>query len=242
MDWMNQDEVFTYANAIGAAEPNTKKQKPNSKPLALQKNFEQCGLITREEELTELGPPKVPRSACFGCCYIGEIESGAASYEEVSALMKIIRKCISKMDPISMSIDIAERYRNIQLDVNSNLGHGEKPLPDWDAASILEHIRYHNTDPEIQTWTRIVEHQELAKIALHASVVRNIDTGELQIDEKQAKMYIEFVKSLETLTKSDPSKKLYYSGGSHFDTKAASEGPIAFSGKTIVSYLREKAK
>lgn len=230
--WVNQDEIFTFANAM-----NPPQKKPK---LTVSKNFEQCGLMTREEELTELGPPQVPRSSCFGCVYIGEIESGATSFEEVTALFKIIRKCISKMDPISLAIDIANRYRVIQRDVNAHLRDHEQPLPDWDAASILEHIRYHNTDPEMQTWLQIVEYQELRKVAIRASVVKNTETGEVQIDEKQAKMVVEFTKMIESLYKSDPSKKLYYSGGNHFDTKAASEGVIAYSGKSIISYLREK--
>ena len=233
-DWCNQDDIYTFANAM---------KEPKKAKLALStKQFEQCGLATREEELTELGPPRVPRSACFGCVYIGEVESGTSSSEEVTALFKIIRKCISKMDPISLAVDIANRYRVIQLDVNSHLTYGQQPLPDWDAASILEHIRYHTTDPEMQTWLRIVELQEMGKIALRASVVRNTDTDEMQLDEKQCKLYIEITKSIESLYKSDPSKKLYYSGGNQFDTKAASEGPIAYSGKSIVSYLRENKK
>jgi hypothetical protein len=235
-DWHNQDEIFTLNNVL--KEPAQKKAK-----LTLSsKNFEQCGLATREEELTELGPPRVPRSSCFGCVYIGEVEAGESSSEELIVLFKYIRKCISKMDPISLAVDVANRYLVIQKDVNSHLTYNQQPLPDWDAASILEHFRYHTADPEMQTWLRIVELQEMGKIALRASVIRNTDNDEMQLDEKQCKLYMEITKSIESLYKSDPSKKLYYSGGNQFDTKAASEGPIAYSGKSIVSYLREKKR
>ena len=240
--WLNTDELFQYSNIINKNDhddetplPAAKKSKVgHSKP-----QLEQCGLLSRQAEFNELGSPG-PRGTCFGCWYIGEQEAGATSSQDIKALMDIIRKTISKTDPINLAVYLAERYERIQADVNGSLMPGEKPLPDWTPASILEHLRNHNTDPELQTWHRMVELQELAQIALNASVVRNPETNAVLIDEKQGKMYLEFVKQMETQSKSDPSKKLYYSGGNHIDMKTASEGPIAYSGKNIIDFWNNK--
>ena len=37
----------------------------------------------------------------------------------------------------------------------------DRPLPEWKAASIIEHLTKHNTDPEVQTWVRLIEIQEM---------------------------------------------------------------------------------
>lgn len=239
--WINAEDLFQYANvntksitpADGSAapQPPTKKGKFSS--------TESCGLPSRQQEFNELGAAD-SRAGCYGCCYIGEQEAGATAHEDVVALMNIIRKCIAKTDLINLSLHLAERYLKIQKDVNSHLLPGEKPLPDWTAASILDHLRNHNTDPELQGWNRMTELQELAQIALNASVVRNPETGQVSIDEKQAKMYLEFVKQMESLSKSDPSKKLYYSGGNHLDPKSLSDGPISWSGKNIMSLWKKR--
>lgn len=211
----------------GLIEPVTKKASPKA-----------CGLISRQLELSKLGEPK-DRAGCFGCCYVGEHDSGAVAYEDIMALLNMVRKSIARSDPINLALHIAEKYKQIQDDVNSHLQPGENPLPDWDAATILEHLRSHNTDPELQLWIRISEMQELAQIALHASVVYDPDTGERSVNEKQSKIYLDIIKTLESYSKSDPSKKAFYSGGDHIDMKAASQGFLSVNGKRLISYLRK---
>lgn len=238
--WGNDDELFHYENVM-----NTNKRKAVSKTtegggnaagISSKKanNYKQYGLVSRKYEFDELGAP-ASQSGCFGCCYAGEQDSGAASYESIQNLMNMIRKSIAKTDIVNLANHVAQKYEEIRKDVNDNLLPGEKPLPPWTAATIVQHIRYHNADPELQTWNTITEYQELAKIAMDASVIRNEETGELKIDPVQAKIYLEYKKQIEAMYKSDPTEKLYYSGGAHFDTKTASEGFISFSGKPLIA-------
>lgn len=234
--WLNEDVEFTYSNVM---KTNKTDESVSVVTKKAKVSYEQYGLISRREEYDQLGPAD-SRIGCFGCCYAGEQDSAATSDEDLAALMNMMRKSIAKTDPANLAIHLAARYEKIRLETNENLQPGESPLPPWTAASILDHLRYHNADPELQTWHRITELQELTKIALNASIVKNPETGEVCIDEKQGKMYLEFVKQLESQTKSDPSKKLYYSGGNHFDTKSASEGGISFSGKNIISFWKKK--
>lgn len=240
--WVNSDDLFSYKNIMATvnndhsadeAPSSNKRAKttgPPRKPI-----LKQCGLPSRQQEFNELGSPDT-RAICFGCWFNGEREAGATSSQDIEALMNIIRKTISKTDPVNLAIYLAERYEQIQEDVNSSLMPNEKPLPDWTAATILDHLRNHNTDPELQTWHRITEFQELQQIALNSMVVVDPETGAVQLDDKQAKLYMDLVKQTETLYKSDPSKKLYYSGGNHIDMQAASEGPISYSGKTLIDF------
>jgi hypothetical protein len=229
--WIEEEEVASYDGVAGGdrpmiIEPVNKKPKPVP-----------CGLPTRRAE-RELGDT-ADRAQCFGCIYIGEAESGAIGYEDVIALMNMVRESIARTDPLTLAIFVAERYARIQEEVNSNLPHGRNPLPDWNAISVLDHIRNHNTDPELQTWMRMAELQELAQTALHSAVEIDVTTGERSLNEKQTKLYIELVKTMKMLSKSDLSSELFYSGGRHIDMNNASSGFLAVSGKPMVSYLRK---
>lgn len=151
------------------------------------------GLISRQLERDILGEPK-NRERCFGCCYIGEYDTAAMADEEVTALFNMIRKSYARTNHIALAIHVAAKYREIQEDRNAHLYGNDQPLPDWDEATILEHLRSHNTDPELQLWQRLTEMQELAQIALNAAVELDPDTGNYSVNEKQAKIYLgEFV-------------------------------------------------
>jgi hypothetical protein len=227
--WIEEeDEVVSYDGVAAPMiiEPVNKKPKPIP-----------CGLPTRnaERDLGDTGD----RAKCFGCIYIGEAESGVISYEDVIALMNMVRESIARTDPLTLAIYIAERYAKIQEEVNGNLPPGRNPLPDWNAVSVLDHIRNHNTDAELQRWMRLTELQELAQTALHSSVEIDVQTGERSLNEKQTKLYMELVKTMKMLRKNDLSDEVFYSGGRHIDMNNASSGFLAISGKPMVSYLRK---
>jgi hypothetical protein len=236
--WENSDDLFQYETVKTVSK---KKSATHDEPPPPPKKpaIEQCGLVSRQQEHNELGSPDL-RSGCYGCCYVGEQEAGAVPIEELMNLMTMIRKSIAKTDQINLAMHVAQKYETIRTRINQNLMYGEKPLPEWRAATILQHLRMHNTDPELQTWSRMVELQELAQVALNASVVRNSESGEIRLDAGQTKLYLELNKQIESLSKTDVTTKLYYSGGNHLDMKAASEGPISYSGKTLISMWGKK--
>lgn len=237
--WIDEDDVISYDqirnnhnnnNNVMLIEPVNKKPKPIP-----------CGLPTRNAEQEELGQSN-SRVQCFGCIYTGESDAGAIAYEDIVALMNIIRESIARTDPLNLAIHVAHRYARIQEEVNNNLPPGRMPLPDWNAASVLDHIRNHNTDSELQTWLRMSEMQELAQTALHSAVEIDMTTGAKSLNEKQTKLYIELVKAMKMLSKSDLSTEIYYSGGRHIDMNNASSGFLAISGKPMISYLRKIKK
>jgi len=204
-----------------------------------QRVYESCGLETRQKEKLNLGLPE-SRANCFGCVYVGEREAGAIPYEEIMALIDMIRDSIARTDPATLAAHVAKRYAAFRKEINSNLLPEEQPLPKWSAATILDHIRFHNTDPEIQTWIRLSELQELLQVALFASVELDPVTGDKQVNEKQAKIAMDIIKTIESVQKSDATKKMFYSGGAHINIKNAAQGPIATSGKNIVNFLKRK--
>jgi len=233
-NWTQQG-VFSMNNILSDEIDDILSDEPGEKR---QKTFETCGLQSRIEEINELGLPN-NRSGCFGCVYIGERDAAAIQYEDMMVLIEMIRKSIARTDPINLSIHIASKYKALQREINNSLLPNEVALPDWSAATILDHIRNHNTDPEIQTWVRLSELQELMQIALGASVEQDTETGQKRIVEKQCKIYMDLLKTTESLFKSDLTKKLFNSGGAHIDTTVASQGLVSISGKNIVDFWKK---
>jgi hypothetical protein len=180
---------------------------------------------------------------CFGCIYLGEYDTGAIEHEDLQGLMDRQRKSIGKVCPRILAKDLAARYLVIQEKVNEKLRHDQMPLPDYSEEDWMNHWLYHNTDPELQGWLRMWEKQRIAQVSLKAMFVKNLDTDEEFIDEKQNKIYNETCKEMETLYKNDVTKKQYYSGGAYLDTKAISQnGTLSYSGKTIIDYMNKKKR
>ena len=196
--------------------------------------FEACGLVTRMEEKEELGDPG-RRSTCFGCVYIGEREQTAIPYKDIMDLIEMGRAAVGRCDPITLATDMALRYKAIRRKCNQNLMAGEQPLPQWKAATILEHIRMHNQDPETQMWITLCEIQELKQAALEGAVEMNQSTKRKRVNEKQVAAYEKLVKLQWYVQGKDPQKMWGYSGGSHIDPKSINQGMMALSGKNIVS-------
>lgn len=225
----NQDELLQYEEITKRAS----KSRAPPKPV-----LQQVGLISRQQELVELGAPDT-RSGCVGCWQLNGMDFGSIPQEDLVALRRTIQKTRAHSQQIELALYIEERYSRIRQDVNSRLGPGERPLPDWRAASILNHLRHHNTDAESQNTDRKYELQELIQIALHASVVRNPETGDVSIDDKQGKMYLEYIKALDNQNKIDLSKSNGYTGGAYADSKDQG-GPIVMSGRKVLEYWRSK--
>ena len=243
-DWNdNNDDIFHYDNVMNfkKSAKTCKKADAPSSSGGKKAVFLQCGLLSRQQEFNELGAP-TPQSGCYGCRQMGEAVSTTAAvpYEEIVALFNTIRECITKTAPIELAIYVATRYEAIRTEINNDLMDGEDPLPPWSAATVLEHIRNHNINSKLQGCNRMFELQQLTQVALNASVVMNVDTKEVKIDPVQGKMYMEYVKLMETLSKTDPNSKIYNSDD-HVDLKTAGEGPIVLSGKRMFSRWKQNA-
>lgn len=196
--------------------------------------YEPCGLETRERELEELGEPD-QRSICFGCVYVGEREQTAMPYRDIMDIIEMGRAAIGCTDPVSLAKEMERRFEKMRRQCNRSLMPGERAIPKWRAATILDHIRSHNQDPEIQQWVQLRDIQELKEVALQAAVQRQGSTKRKRTDDKQVKVYADLVKLEWFLRRQDPQKSCFYSGGGHIDQKAMRQGLLATSGKPIVA-------
>lgn len=131
--------------------------------------------------------------------------------------------------------ELARLYKRLQEDVNSkNLHDGRDPLPDWEAADIIEHLRHHNVDPEIQTWVRLVEIQEMITLCIGNMMEENSVTGHRRVNMQELRKY-DLLLHQWYFVSSKPLEKLFaYRKASRIDVQSMQQ-PFATSvGKSLI--------
>jgi len=224
------DVVTPIEEAAEVMEPPPKRQKTV---------WEIHGLDTRNYETEQLGEVSKDRSRCFGCIHVGEQDKTTLRYDQINNMINVIRKSVARCDPVALARHVAELHDAIRREHNSNLINGTRPMCVWDAAMVLDHIRNHNTDPEMQTWLRLMEIQEMIQISLRASVEIDPDTGEKRINPQQYKVYESLVKLHAQVSKMDATKCMFRGNEKQMDMSAAREEIISTGTKDIVDYFRK---
>ena len=197
--------------------------------------YEPLKLPSRSNEREELQDAQ-KRSECFGCVYVGERSQASIPYEDILNIINIARQSMARTDLATMAIHMARRYAKLRRDINRNLLPGEDPLPEWKASTILEHIRHHNQDPEVQQVVCIAEVQELREHCLNACLEKDAISGHVRANKDQVACYERLTKLQFSLQKMDATKMAFYSGGAHLDPKSTKQGIFAMSGKNLRSY------
>jgi len=242
--WINQDDVFKYSNT------QSKKRIPSptshgDEQLIMKKQkpvFIPHGFPDYKAEEDEFGKPNEDLDECFGCTHLCKREAGKPVHQDVENMRQVIRKSIAKVRMRELIKWVAKEYKRIQLDVNRRLRPGEEALPNWSEACIAEHIRYHNVDAEMQHWITTNELRDLKRIALNACVVANEATGDLQVDDKQGKLYLMFKKAMEEQYKLRPENLVYYNAGEFVDAKGAAEGVIPLSDRSVIDLWKREIR
>ncbi len=191
-------------------------------------------LAMEERIATELGP-KGLRKDCFGCMYSEKTAKMCST--EFEKMCFLGAKCVGQMSMEALGVIMARHYAAFRRDTNSRpMEEDDEPLPEWPAASIVDHLLHHNTDPEIQTWINLIRIQEMITIAIDSIVEFNETTGKKRIAEKGLKSYDTLVK-LWYFTASRPLPKCFgYKKGKHIDVDANNQPFITRHGKALVDH------
>lgn len=238
--WTNLTHAIDEANEVPSLHSILQSPQAEEEPDD-ETGFEPCGLDTRSTEKRTLGNPE-NRDTCFGCIYVGERETGAVYEEDLTSLMDMIVQSIGQTDIVCLVNEVARRYAEIREQTNNNLMAHEKPLPEWKAATILDHFRNHHCDPEFMLWMSLKDLREAKEVALHSMIEQNPKTKRKRINRDGVRAYSELCKLEWTVGKIDPSKCLFYNAGRHLDVKGLSAGPIATSFKPLAKMFKDGNK
>ena len=187
----------------------------------------------RERDVFERDP--CDQGKCFGCVYDLTGNSKNISRTDFKELCLVASKCTAQMSITVLGNELARLYKRMQEDVNSkNQYDGRDPLPDWDAADIIDHLRHHNVDPEIQTWVRLVEIQEMITLCIENMMEENTVTNHRRVNMQELRKYDMLLRQWYYVS-SRPLEKLFaFRKASRLDVQSMSQ-PFATSvGKSLI--------
>lgn len=223
----NDDDAFDdLGDALGDAEYTTKERWAHD------------ALPSRKREREVLGNPG-PQSECFGCIYDWDGKGAAMRSEHIAEMRAIARKGIVKACPQSVAKEVARHHAKLREEINRSRGE-RMPIPEWTPAGVLNHLRNHNVDPEIQTALRLYEIQEIICKAYDAIIEISDKTGEVRVNEKQAAIVERFVKLWYYVSGRDHKKLAFFNPGSRVDTAAASQAVVSTQRKTVVQFYKRR--
>jgi hypothetical protein len=193
-------------------------------------------LPSRVVTRTELGVAG-HRKHCFGCVYEFSTDAVTIPNQAFRELVLMASKCIGQMSLEALCTEMARIYKKFQQDVNSKHRHEDDvPLPDWDAATIAEHLKYHNIDPEVQTWIRLIEIQEMINIECESIIEINDKTGKRRNNKDALMNYERLIKLWYHVTSRPLDKQFAYRKGTRMDLDTINQPFVTKHQKTIVDY------
>jgi len=193
---------------------------------------------SRKRVREELGDPQ-QRKECFGCVYDLSTEGVHISREDFRQLCLVASKCIGQMSLEAYGKEIARLYEEFREKTNSKGLHEDRdPLPPWSAASIVEHMCHHNVDPEIQTWVRLIEIQEMIAITM-TSIVEYNQHGQKRINDKAAATYERLVKTWYFVSSRQLDKHFAFRKNAKIDVDSINQPIVTQNQKSIIDYYVE---
>lgn len=199
-------------------------------------NWELEELTSRKREREELGEPQ-PRNECFGCVYDMSTNGVSICHESFKELCVVASQCIGQMSMEALGKELGRLYEDFRQDMNNRKQHEDRvPLPPWKPSSIVEHLKYHNVDPEIQKWVRLVEIQEMINLTMETIIEINPTTNKRRVNKDALRTYTELVKLWYHVAERPMEKQFGYRKKGRLDIEVANQPFITKNQKTIVDY------
>jgi hypothetical protein len=196
-------------------------------------------LTSRKRLREELGEPQ-PRKVCFGCVYESCTESVRINNFDFKQLCLVASKCVGQMSLEAYGEEIAMYFAKFREDTNKNGLHEDgRPIPPWSASSIVEHLLYHNVDPEIQTWVRLIEIQEMIRTCSECIFEYNDKLKKMRVNKEASLTYERLVKLWYHVTSRPLDKQFGYRKSSKIDMDSINQPFITKNQKSIVDYYKE---
>jgi hypothetical protein len=197
-------------------------------------------LPSKKRVREELGEPD-ERKSCFGCVYELSADATQLPSQGFKELVLLASKCIGQMSFEALGSEMARIYEKFRRDINRRNRHeDEAPLPPWTASSIIEHLKYHNVDPEVQTLVRLIETQEMIGICCKGIVEVNEKTKQQRINKDALINYERLVKLWYHIASKPLDKQFGYRKNARVDLESVNQPFITKNRKTIVDYYTRR--
>lgn len=181
---------------------------------------------------------------CFACRYASTIsDADGIRHEGVAKVIMFMHRNLYKMDMVELAKMTSELFdREVREPANRNLSAGKAPLRKFHWVTIIEHLRFHTDDSELNHLKDCRELRELCDMILKYKVYkRNKEelmpdgAAKWDIDPIALTQYLKTKRLALQFQKSSPKNMAWYqageqmqTGGSHVDAYFDRSGVNAY--------------
>jgi hypothetical protein len=196
-------------------------------------------LPTRKRLREELGSAQ-ERKTCFGCVYDMSADSVHINSQDFKQLCLVASKCVGQMSLEALGKEIERLYESFREEANKKEQHEDRrPLPPWSASSIIEHLLFHNVDPEIQMWIRLIEIQEMIRTSQDSILEYNEKLKKMRVNKEASLVYERLVKLWYHVASRPLEKQFGYRKNAKIDIESVNQPFVTKNQKSIVDYYKE---
>lgn len=221
---LDADSIAAAATAAGAAAAASNPEKEEFLPHLLP---------SRKRERDWMGPA-VSREECFLCAYFRDGDT-AINSKDMERIVKLIRENYGRMDSAKLGILVERSYEKLRNAVNASALPGGNLLPEFNAATFLEHCRLHQQDAETKQLTILSELQEVRQELLGTVLERSSKTGQIRGNKGQIDNLCKIIKLELEVQSKDPSKMACFSSGGIVNPAIHRQGVVASANKLIMN-------
>lgn len=132
----------------------------------------------------------LPPWQCFGCCYQAVGDNRERKHVQIAdrhwfRLEEMVGGLTSGGMPLdAAALEVSNYYKELREECNATAADDEILLPEWNAATILAHVRVHIRDEAVFLTETIEKTQILTDKIMEKMIVReNPQTGQLAVDK-----------------------------------------------------------
>jgi hypothetical protein len=232
--WTNEPHVGMPSEPMGFGDETPQRDAEPEPPEVMRPRMPK----SRRLEVERWGESPC-RDDCFGCVYLSDDVTMLPS-EELKTLKEMVRQSLGRIK-LRVLAEGMHRYfeEAIRQPINNNLRHGERPLPEWPVAQIIDHIRNGNDDPLVQQLVLLDEVKELRQELLPYCMEESSRTGDVRPNKHNIECYERVVKLQLHIQKQDASKMAFAQGSANVNPEILS-GLLSTHTKRVHAYLNIK--
>jgi hypothetical protein len=233
---VDEQEAFIYHRGGGGGGADDESGEQHAGGGAARETFEPLALDSDRAQEERLGPPE-PAHECFGCAYFGDADTAleSADVERLRAMARTYYGCSNR---VMLAERMAEYYASFRQRVNNYLLPGERALPEWSAAQILDHLEGigHHNDPVVALGDAITETREIRRRLKKHLFERSNATGHERPNKVGFDCFEKMSKLLVHLMKQDPTKMAFHDRAAGVNATASnmSQGLMSSHTKQVV--------
>lgn len=159
-----------------------------------------------------------PREQCWGCRH-GSAEDAPVNSERVQEMQRVVENNWGRMNIVDIAVEVHAFFEEyIRRPTNDLLEDGERSVPEWTVATIIDHLEWHGKEPAIQLQVMLERNGRVMDTIYKSQLFRRRvdETGgpvaQLQVDPDAYKLFNESMRMHMRLYAQKPARMAFHSG------------------------------